>query len=267
MRLREVGTIAGCFLLLEAALWSPPPRQIVLGICSVLAMTVATFTRHVPLRELGLDASAWRRGAWIIAACSLAAIAMLTASFLFGTLQPLSSNRSDGFRSLAYAAWAFEQQFMLQSFIFVGMERALHEIKIPSLSAESADEDGGESCIGLKSDPRSIPLFQSCNDAARKVLAFVLAAVSVKVHDLSPTTELNIHTTLSSTIAGELRRRPLKWVIYRVDTHWRLPPLVQRCSGSFLNQHETRGNAQSHALASPHKFVFRVADATIIIKL
>lgn len=124
MRLREVGTIAGCFLLLEAALWSPPPRQIVLGICSVLAMTVATFTRHVPLRELGLDASAWRRGAWIIAACSLAAIAMLTASFLFGTLQPLSSNRSDGFRSLAYAAWAFEQQFMLQSFIFVGMERA-----------------------------------------------------------------------------------------------------------------------------------------------
>jgi len=80
---------------------------------------------------------------------------------------------------------------------------------------------------GLNSNPHAITLFQSCNDAPRKVLAFVLGAMSVKVHDLSPTTELNIHTAFSSAIACELRRRPLMRVIYRVDTHWRLPPRVQ----------------------------------------
>ena len=48
--------------------------------------------------------------------------------------------------------------------------------------------------------------------------------MSVKVPDLSPTTELNIHTALGSAIAGELRRYPRIWVIYGVGTHWRLPP-------------------------------------------
>jgi hypothetical protein len=80
---------------------------------------------------------------------------------------------------------------------------------------------GGRS---LNSDPHSISLFQNCNDSPRKVLAFILAAMSVKVRDLCPTTELNIHTALSSAITGELGRCPRMWVIYWVGTHWRLPP-------------------------------------------
>ena len=75
--------------------------------------------------------------------------------------------------------------------------------------------------VGLNSNPHAIPLFQSCDDPPRKVLAFVLAAMSVKVHDLSPTTELHIHTAFSSALACELRRRPLLRIIYRVDPHWR----------------------------------------------
>ena len=34
-------------------------------------------------------------------------------------------------------------------------------------------------------------------------MALVLAAMSVKVHDLSPMTELDIHTAFSSAIAGD----------------------------------------------------------------
>jgi len=70
------------------------------------------------------------------------------------------------------------------------------------------------------SNPYSIPLFQSCNDPPGKVLALVLAAMLVKVHDLSPMTELDIHTAFSSAIAGELRPPPLIRVIDRVGTHW-----------------------------------------------
>ena len=87
---------------------------------------------------------------------------------------------------------------------------------------------------GLNSNPYAIPLLQSCNDPPRKVLALVLAAMSRKVHDLSPMTELDIHTAFSSAIAGELRPLPLIRVIYRVGTHWRLPRRVLRCSGIVL---------------------------------
>src|SRR4029077_7720101 len=100
---------------------------------------------------------------------------------------------------------------------------------------------------GLNSNPYAIPLFQSCNDPPRKVLALVLAAMSVKVHDLSPMTELDIHTAFSSAIAGELRPPPLIRVIYRVGTHWRLPRRILRCSGIVLEpERKTRRKAQSH---------------------
>ena len=118
---------------------------------------------------------------------------------------------------------------------------------------------------GLNSNPHAIPLFQSCNDAPRKVLAFVLAAMPVKVHDLSPTTELNIHTAFRSAIAGELRRRPLMRVIYRVDTHRRLPPRVQRCSGVVLEPEQKPDEKPSRIGKSP-PVRFRVVDATAIIE-
>ena len=95
----------------------------------------------------------------------------------------------------------------------------------------------------------------------RKVLAFVLGAMSVKVHDLSPTTELNIDTAFSSAIAGELRRCPLMRVIYRVDTHWRLPPRVQRCPGVVLEP-EQKPDEKPSRTGKSHQFV----DATAIIE-
>src|SRR5664279_5083110 len=87
---------------------------------------------------------------------------------------------------------------------------------------------------GLNSDPRAIPLFQTCNDATQKVSTFVFVAMSVKVSTLDPTTELNIHTAFSSAIAGELRRCPLIRVIYRVDSHCRYLHLSQRSSRRAL---------------------------------
>jgi len=123
-------------------------------------------------------------------------------------------------------------------------------ISLMYLTKPSSPGDGqlkGQSYKGLNSNPHAIPLFQRCNDAPRKVLAFVLAAMSVKVDSLSPTTELNIHTAFGSAIAGELRRRPLIRIIYRVDTHWRLPPRVQRSSGVALEpEQKPRRKAQSH---------------------
>jgi hypothetical protein len=88
----------------------------------------------------------------------------------------------------------------------------------------------------------------------------VLAAMSVKVHDLSPMTELDIHTAFSSAIAGELRPPPLIRVIYRVGTHWRLPRRVLRCFGIVLEPERVRLGL------SPHQFVFRLVDTTAIIK-
>jgi hypothetical protein len=89
--------------------------------------------------------------------------------------------------------------------------------------------------------------------------------MSVKVHDLSPMTELDIHTAFSSAIAGELRPPPLMRVIYRVGTHWRLPRRVLRCSGIVL---ETERNQTKSpvALAKSPQFVFRLVETTAIIE-
>jgi hypothetical protein len=101
-----------------------------------------------------------------------------------------------------------------------------------------------------------MPLFQSCNDPPREVLALVLAAMSVKIHDLSPMTELDIHTAFSSAIAGELRPRPLIRVIYRVGTHWRLPRRVLRCFGIVLEPEQKPDEKPSRTGKAPTSSYF-----------
>ena len=75
--------------------------------------------------------------------------------------------------------------------------------------------------------------------------------MSVKVHDLSPMTELDIHTAFSSAIAGELRPPPLMRVIYRVGTHWRLPRRVLRCSGIVLEPERKPDEKPSRTVKVP----------------
>jgi len=109
------------------------------------------------------------------------------------------------------------------------------------ISAKERREPGAppfSTIFGLNPHPHAIAFFQRCDDASWKVSAFVLVAMPVEIHDLSPTTELNIHAALRSAITGELRRRPLKRVVYWIDAHRRAPPRVQRRFGSFLNQTE-----------------------------
>jgi hypothetical protein len=90
--------------------------------------------------------------------------------------------------------------------------------------------------------------------------------MSVKVHDLSPMTELDIHTAFSPAIAGELRPPPLMRVIYRVGTHWRLPRRVLRCSGIVLEPERKPDEKPSRTGKVPHQFVFRLVDTTAIIE-
>ena len=125
VRLREGLLVAGCYVLLLWAIWSPPRRQIVVGAVALLSMVVVTFLRRLPMRQLGLDLGAFRRGAWIVVAAACVATGMVLLSAAFGTLQPLASNTTVLLRTSLYLVWALEQQFMLQSFLFVGVERAL----------------------------------------------------------------------------------------------------------------------------------------------
>ena len=90
--------------------------------------------------------------------------------------------------------------------------------------------------------------------------------MSVKVRDLSPMTELDIHTAFSSAIAGELRPHPLIRVIYRVGTHWRLPRRVLRCFGIVLEPERKPDEKPSRPGKVPHQFVFRLVDTTAIIE-
>jgi hypothetical protein len=122
-KIRDLSILAGCYLLLEAALWSPPGRQLIYGFAALLAMVFFTFARQMPLEKIGVDHRAWIRGGWVILGAIAAAALLLAIAASAGTLQPLASSHSAWARSLLYAIWGLEQEFMLQCFLFLGLMR------------------------------------------------------------------------------------------------------------------------------------------------
>ncbi len=118
---KQLAAIAVGFFTLEAALWSPPRNQVILGMCSLAWMVVVTIARREPSTSLGLDRCAWSRGLWmpalaaVIAVCSTVALVFING----GILLPANSGR----RLFGYTTWAFVQEFMLLTFFFCGMER------------------------------------------------------------------------------------------------------------------------------------------------
>jgi hypothetical protein len=116
------------FALIEAALWDG--RHIApwawLALVWMVASTLAS--RPSP-RELGLTARGLRAALWVAGAGLLLAAAILVGGAVAGTLHLYSSLRHPALGALLYVAWALAQEFILQSFFFVRLERVLNGAK------------------------------------------------------------------------------------------------------------------------------------------
>jgi membrane protease YdiL (CAAX protease family) len=109
------------FCLVEAALWSPKFVQLWTGLIAAAWIIGHTVWSGRSAQELGLDVSGFRRSAWTIAAALLAAAVLVWTGWYFGWLHGLISPVSASTHVIAYAVWSFQQEFILQAFLFLNL--------------------------------------------------------------------------------------------------------------------------------------------------
>jgi membrane protease YdiL (CAAX protease family) len=115
-----LGVAIGYFLI-EAALWSPKSVQLWIGLIGAAWIIGRTVTSGRSAEELGLGVSGFRQSAWIITAALVAAAVLLLTGWYFGWLHGLISPVSVSTHVIAYSAWAFQQEFILQAFLFLNL--------------------------------------------------------------------------------------------------------------------------------------------------
>src|SRR5689334_1811826 len=111
--------------LIEATIWTYGNTQSALFWISAGFIFASTSIHRPRLRDLGLGAQGLRSTLWVIpAAVAMAAIAVLIAQHS-GTLHPLFGVIGVATHSFAYFIWAIVQQFILQSYFFLRLERLM----------------------------------------------------------------------------------------------------------------------------------------------
>lgn len=120
--------VAVGFALIEAALWDR--RHIAPWSWLALAWIVAsTVTAGFSLPQLGAGATGLKRALWVAAAGLLLAAGIAAGGALAGTLHSYTHGSNVALGSVLYVGWALAQEFILQSFFFLRLERILNSGK------------------------------------------------------------------------------------------------------------------------------------------
>jgi len=122
---RPLWELAIGYGFLELALWSEGDLRWAWAVALILWMVGVTVYHRPSLRELGLGATGLLRSLWIVAAAAALGAGMLFGAHLAGSLHRYAPSRSLLAVGAGYLVWTFEQQFMLQSFFFLRLERLL----------------------------------------------------------------------------------------------------------------------------------------------
>ena len=118
----EVGI---CFGLLEIALWTPPDQQLIWGVIAFGSMVALTIASRRSLNELGLGVRGLRGARIVLPIAAAACLLLLLTGWSFGWLHEIRSRNAPLWHGVGYFIWAFEQQFMAQSFFFIRFESLL----------------------------------------------------------------------------------------------------------------------------------------------
>ncbi|HXR93693.1 MAG TPA: CPBP family intramembrane glutamic endopeptidase [Steroidobacteraceae bacterium] len=110
---------------LEGALWTMGAVQGALT--ALTAALVATWSLSEPRfwPDLGVDPRSIRRGWWIVPLAVAVAGLILLAAWRWHTLRPPPDRLSRHLKVPVYLIWALMQQFLVQSFFFLRLERLL----------------------------------------------------------------------------------------------------------------------------------------------
>jgi membrane protease YdiL (CAAX protease family) len=123
--LHELIEVGVAFGLVEGALWSTRPTQLIWVLLAALWVTVATLRSRRTAAELGITTAGLRSSLWVIPAAIAVCGLILLGAWQAGTLHVLTGTHKPLWHAALYAIWAFVQEFLALSFIYMRFEAAL----------------------------------------------------------------------------------------------------------------------------------------------
>lgn len=117
--------VALVFILIECALWSAGAAQKTFSLIAMLAIIAFTLLDGSNLKELGLGKSGFRPALVVIPLAALMAGSFVAIGAWAGTLRILFGTGSIALHAFGYGVWSLEQEFILNSFFYLLLERLL----------------------------------------------------------------------------------------------------------------------------------------------
>jgi len=114
--------IAVAYALIEGALWSLGPARYWWSLAALAWIVGVTIYRRPALADLGMSTRGIRQSLWVVGVAIVFSAASIAAAISAGTFHDYSRNGALVARAIGYLIWAFEQEFILQSFIFLRLE-------------------------------------------------------------------------------------------------------------------------------------------------
>lgn len=111
--------------LIMVAVWTAGGTQLIWDAAAAAWIAAAVIAGGRPARELGLGIKGLIPALRTITIALLAVAIIVLAGWDGGTLRPLYGSRTPGVHSFGYATWALMQEFILNSFFYLGFERLL----------------------------------------------------------------------------------------------------------------------------------------------
>jgi hypothetical protein len=113
------------FLLIESALWSTGPTQKMFSFVGMLAILAFTVANRSSLRELGLGRTGFWSAMAVLPVAVVVAGGFIVLGAWAGTLRSLFGAGSVYLHAFGYGIWSLEQEFILNSFFYLILERLL----------------------------------------------------------------------------------------------------------------------------------------------
>lgn len=137
---RETGwaglQICAVLFTIVAGLWTQGRTQIFWFAAAFITLLICVVSSRPKYEELGIGYRGLTGASlWALPTAFLASTAMLFIAWQSGTLRPLHGNLPVHFHAIFYAIWAFEQQFILNSFFYRRFEILFGESKAMVITA------------------------------------------------------------------------------------------------------------------------------------
>jgi hypothetical protein len=117
--------IVVAFLLIESALWSTGPTQKMFSFVGMLAILGFTVVNRNSLSELGLGRRGFRGAMVAVPIAVVVACGFMVLGAWAGTLRSLFGAGSVYLHAFGYGIWSLEQEFILNSFFYLILEKLL----------------------------------------------------------------------------------------------------------------------------------------------